>query len=135
MEGGTDNDFLKGLVKRKWRGASGGIVRAAAASGRSAPPSSSPPNTTTTLQPRCVGAIFFTALYDSAATEINAANFLPSQHLRGAARRGEASPSLSPSQLYCIFGKNERQPPTRALVRVRRCVDSTGIAGNGFLPS
>ena len=34
MEGGTDNDFLKGLVKRKWRGASGGIVRAAAAAAR-----------------------------------------------------------------------------------------------------
>ena len=75
---------------------------------RSAPPSSSPSNTTTTLQqPRRAGTIFFTALYDSAATEINAANFLPSQHRRDATPR--RPPSLRPSQLYCIFGKEKQE--------------------------
>ena len=94
---------------------------------RSAPPSSSPSNTTTTLQqPRRVGAIFFTALYDSAATEINAANFLPSQH-----RRDAALPPSAP-QSYIVFSGEKNGNRQLAPLSVGA---STGISENGFLPN
>ena len=57
------------------------------------------------------GAIFFTALYDSVATEINAANFLPAQLPRHRCR-GAALTATLHTYVHRIFGKKGQ--PTAA---------------------
>ena len=72
---------------------------------------------------------FFTALYDSAATEINAANFLPSHHRRcGASLRSRSLPHS-----YIVFSGKKRQLPRCQLAPEPPA--STGFSENGFLPN